>query len=232
MHIETSTTVCSVALSVDESVVFERISLKGPSHAALLGVYIEEAIAFVKEIQCLPEAIALSGGPGSYTGLRIGTSMAKGLCMGWDIPLIAVSTLQLMAFQASRRYRRDDCLYCAMLDARRMEVYAAIYDVTLSTVRDTCADIVTQELYQPFLDRGIVCFFGDGAAKCRTVIASDNAVFLDDIHPLAPDMVSLAEKSFQLMKFEDTAYFEPFYLKEFMATIPKTYEKVFNTENF
>ena len=221
LHIETSTTVCSVALSVDGKVVFERIHFEGPSHASLLGVYMEETIAFLKEKQYQPEAIALSSGPGSYTGLRIGASMAKGLCMGWDVPLIAIPTLQLMALQATRRYNKDDCLYCAMLDARRMEVYSAIFDATLAEVRSTSADIVTHELFQPFLDRGVVCFFGNGAAKCRTVIASENAVFLDDIHPLASDMVVLAEQAFMAKKFEDTAYFEPFYLKEFMATTPK-----------
>jgi len=221
LHIETSTTVCSVALSVDGVVVFERVSFDGPSHAALLGVYIEETIAFSKKAKYHPEAIAISGGPGSYTGLRIGTSMAKGLCMGWDIPLIAVPTLRLMALQAIRRYGSDDCLYCAMLDARRMEVYAAIYDATLATVRDTSADIVTREIYEPFLDQGVVCFFGNGAAKCRSVITSGNAVFIDDIHPLASDMVALAEQSLSVKKFDDTAYFEPFYLKEFMATTPK-----------
>jgi len=221
LHIETSTTVCSVALSVDGSVVFERINFEGPSHAALLGVYIEDVIAFLKKMQYQPDAIAISGGPGSYTGLRIGTSMAKGLCMGWSVPLIAVPTLQLMTLQAIRRYGSIDCLYCAMLDARRMEVYSAVFDATLSAVRGTSADIVTQELYQPFLDRGVVCFFGNGAAKCRTVITSDKAVFLDDINPLASDMVILAEKSLQLKQFEDTAYFEPFYLKEFLATTPK-----------
>ena len=222
LHIETSTTVCSVALSFDRDVVFERISFEGPSHAALLGVFIEETIVFLKEMRSQPDAIALSSGPGSYTGLRIGTSMAKGICMGWDVPLIAVPTLQLMALQASCRYGRDDCLYCAMLDARRMEVYSAIYDASLSSVRDTSADIVTPELFQTYLERGAVCFFGNGAAKCRPVITSDHAVFLDDIHPLATDMVTLAEQSFQLMQFEDTAYFEPFYLKEFMTTTSKT----------
>ena len=220
LHIETSTSVCSVALSVNRDVVFERISFEGLSHAALLGVFIEEAISFSKEMQYNPEAVALSAGPGSYTGLRIGTSIAKGLCMGWDVPLIAIPTLQLLALQAIHRYKKDDCLYCAMLDARRMEVYAAIFDATLATVRDTSADIVTPALYQPFLDRGAVCFFGNGAAKCRTVITAGHAVFLDNIHPLASDMVVLAEKALQLRQFEDTAYFEPFYLKEFMATSP------------
>ena len=228
LHIETSTTVCSVALSVGGEVVFERIYYEGPSHAALLGVFVEETIKFSKEMHYQPDAIALSSGPGSYTGLRIGTSMAKGLCMGWDIPLIAVPTLQLMAFQASQRHRKDGCLYCAMIDARRMEVYSAIFDDTLSTIRETSADIVTPELFQSFLKRGKVFFFGNGAAKCRSVITSDQALFLDDIHPLAPDMVSLADKSFQLGLFEDTAYFEPFYLKEFRATTPKTYAKILN----
>ena len=221
LHIETSTTVCSIALSLDGKVVFERVHFEGPSHASLLGVYIEETIAFLKERQSRPKAIALSSGPGSYTGLRIGTSMAKGLCMGWDIPLIAIPTLQLMALQAIRRNNRDDCLYCAMLDARRMEVYSAIFDASLAEIRYTSADIVSQELFQPYLDRGAVCLFGDGAAKCRTVIASENALFLDDIYPLARDMVALAEQAFMAKKFEDTAYFEPFYLKEFMATTPK-----------
>ncbi|MDR0796532.1 MAG: tRNA (adenosine(37)-N6)-threonylcarbamoyltransferase complex dimerization subunit type 1 TsaB [Tannerella sp.] len=221
IHIETSTTVCSVALSVDGNVVFERISFEGTSHAALLGVYIEEAISFSREKHFKPEAVALSGGPGSYTGLRIGTSIAKGLCMGWDIPLIAVPTLQLMASQAIRKYGKKDCLYCAMLDARRMEVYSAIYDANLLPVRTTNADIVTPDLFQAYLNQGIVCFFGNGAAKCRTIITSGRAVFLDNIHPEAADMATMAEQAFQAKKFENTAYFEPFYLKEFMATVPK-----------
>ena len=192
LHIETSTSVCSVALSFNGDVVFERISFEGPSHAALLGVFIEEAIAFSKKMPYQPDAVALSVGPGSYTGLRIGTSIAKGLCMGWDVPLIAVPTLQLLALQAIRRYGNEDCLYCAMLDARRMEVYSAIYDATLSTLRDTSFEILTPDSFQTFLDRGTVCFFGNGSVKCRTVITSAHAVFLDDIHPLATTMVSLA----------------------------------------
>ena len=221
LHIETSTTVCSVALSFDGMIAFERISFEGPSHAALLGVFVEEAIASLKGKQYQPEAIALSGGPGSYTGLRIGASMAKGLCMGWDVPLIAVPTLQVMASQAIRRYGKEDCLYCAMLDARRMEVYSAIYDATLSAVRETSADIITPDSYQAFLDQGHVCFLGNGIAKCRTVITSEHAVFLDGVHPLATDMLPLAEQAFQAKRFENIAYFEPFYLKEFLATTPK-----------
>ena len=227
LHIETSTAVCSVALSVDGSIVFEKVSFEGPSHAALLGVFVEETIAFSRDNLYLPNVVALSGGPGSYTGLRIGASMAKGLCMGWEVPLIAVPTLQVMAYQAIQRYGKEDCLYCAMLDARRMEVYAAIYDITLSTVRETNAEIITPDSYQVFLQSGTVCFFGNGSEKCRTAITSENAVFLDDIHPLATDMVPLAEKAFQVKKFEDTAYFEPFYLKEFLTTTTKKTVKSF-----
>ena len=221
LHIETSTTVCSVALSVDGSIVFERVSFEGPSHAALLGVFVEETIAFSKDKCYLLEAVALSGGPGSYTGLRIGASMAKGLCMGWDVSLIVVPTLQVMASQAIRRYGKEDCLYCAMLDARRMEVYSAIYDVTLSEVRKVSADIITSDSYQTFLAHKTVCFFGNGAAKCSSVLTSANALFLDDVHPLAADMVPLAEQVFQAKQFEDIAYFEPYYLKEFLATTQK-----------
>ena len=177
LHIETSTTVCSVALSVDGRVVFDKVSFEGSSHAALLGVFVEETIAYSQGRQYQPEAIALSGGPGSYTGLRIGASMAKGLCMGWDVPLIAVPTLQVMASQAIRLYGKSDCLYCAMLDARRMEVYAAIYDATLSMEEKTSADIITSDSYRSFLDRSTVCFFGSGAAKCSTMIKSDNASY-------------------------------------------------------
>lgn len=114
-----------------------------------------------------------------------------------------------------------DCLYCAMLDARRMEVYASVYDVSLLPVRAIAADIVTADTYAAFLERGKVCFFGNGAAKCKEFITSPNAVFVDDIHPLAIDMVPLAEQAFKAKRFEDTAYFEPFYLKEFQATIAK-----------
>jgi len=221
LHIETSTTVCSVALSVDGSIVFERTTFEGPSHAALLGVFVEEAIAFLKAKPYQPEAIALSGGPGSYTGLRIGSSMAKGLCMGWDVPLIVVPTLQVMALQAIRRYGKTDCLYCAMLDARRMEVYAAIYNATLDVIKETHAEVITPDSYQAYLKYGTVCFFGNGASKCRSVLTSERAEFVDDIHPLATDMVSLADEAFQTKRFENTAYFEPFYLKEFLATTPK-----------
>ncbi|WP_289226620.1 tRNA (adenosine(37)-N6)-threonylcarbamoyltransferase complex dimerization subunit type 1 TsaB [uncultured Bacteroides sp.] len=228
LNIETSTSVCSVALSMDAEVLFEKTSFDGPSHAALLGVFVEEALSVLKEKgRKAPDAVAVSSGPGSYTGLRIGVSVAKGLCFGFGIPLISIPTLDIMAATA---YSKGDsrivpagggCLYCAMLDARRMEVYAAIYDSSLVPVRLAAADIVDAGTYASYLEKGKVCFFGNGASKCKPVITSPNAIFIEDIHPLAVNMIPLSEQAFAAGKFEDSAYFEPFYLKEFQATVAK-----------
>ncbi len=228
LNIETSTSVCSVALSMDAEVLFEKTSFDGPSHAALLGVFVEEALSVLKEKgRKAPDAVAVSSGPGSYTGLRIGVSVAKGLCFGFGIPLISIPTLDIMAATVcSKGDSRivpagGGCLYCAMLDARRMEVYAAIYDSSLVPVRLAAADIVDAGTYASYLEKGKVCFFGNGASKCKPVITSPNAIFIEDIHPLAVNMVPLAEQAFAAGRFEDTAYFEPFYLKEFQATVAK-----------
>jgi tRNA threonylcarbamoyladenosine biosynthesis protein TsaB len=207
---------------VDGRVDFEKVSFEGPSHAALLGVFIEEAIARAKKKGIKPDAVAVSSGPGSYTGLRIGVSMAKGVCFGYNIPLIAIPTLDIIASKAIKETGQpDDTLYCAMLDARRMEVYAAIYDNKLNTIRPTSAEVVTTDTYSSFLENNQVCFFGNGAAKCKQLITSPHALFLDNIVPLAADMAPLAHERFINKKFEDAAYFEPFYLKEFIATVPK-----------
>ncbi|WP_455640124.1 tRNA (adenosine(37)-N6)-threonylcarbamoyltransferase complex dimerization subunit type 1 TsaB [Parabacteroides sp.] len=222
LNIETSTSVCSVALSSEGEVLFEKSSFEGPSHAALLGVYVEEALGEMKKNGFCLDAVAVSSGPGSYTGLRIGVSVAKGLCFGYGIPLISIHTLEVLAVAALKEQdNAADRLYCAMLDARRMEVYAAIYDASLKTVRETSADIVDADTYAAYLEKGKVCFFGNGAAKCREVITSPNAFFIDNIHPLAVNMIPLSEKAFAESQFEDVAYFEPFYLKEFQATIAK-----------
>ncbi len=222
LNIETSTSVCSVALSAGGEVLMEKSSFEGPSHAVLLGVYVEEALSVARAKGVKPEAVAVSSGPGSYTGLRIGASVAKGLCFGSDIPLIGVHTLETLAVAAIKQGMEEkDMLYCPMIDARRMEVYAAIYDGELREVRGAAADIVDAATYASYLEKGKVCFFGGGAAKCRDAIASPNAVFLPDIHPLAVNMIPLAEKAFAEGRFEDVAYFEPFYLKEFQATIAK-----------
>lgn len=222
LNIDTSTLVCSLALSADGEILFEKTSFDGPSHAALLGVYVEEALAVLKAKALTLDAVAVSSGPGSYTGLRIGVSVAKGLCFGYGIPLIGIPTLDILAATAiQQRPQPTGGLYCAMLDARRMEVYATIYDAGLNTVRATSADIVDEHTYSAYLEKETVCFFGNGAEKCRDVITSPNAVFIDGIHPLAINMVPLTEKAFAEGKFEDTAYFEPFYLKEFQATVAK-----------
>lgn len=222
LNIDTSTLVCSLALSADGEILFEKTSFDGPSHAALLGVYAEEALAVLKAKGLTLDAVAVSSGPGSYTGLRIGVSVAKGLCFGFGIPLIGIHTLDILAATAIKQQPPvGDELYCAMIDARRMEVYATIYDAGLNTVRDTSADIVDADTYTAYLEKGVVCFFGNGAAKCREVITSPNAVFIDNIHPLAVNMVPLAEKAYTEGRFEDVAYFEPFYLKEFQATVAK-----------
>lgn len=222
LNIETSTSVCSVALSTDGEVLFEKASFDGPSHAALLGVFVEEALSVLKEKGGKLDAVAVSSGPGSYTGLRIGVSVAKGLCFGFGIPLIGIHTLDIIAATAIKENKAiDGCLYCAMLDARRMEVYAAIYDASLKPVRETAADIVDAGTYASYLEKGNVCFVGNGASKCKPVITSPNAIFIEDIHPLAVNMVPLAEQAFAAGRFEDTAYFEPFYQKEFQATVAK-----------
>ena len=161
--------------------------------------------------------------PGSYTGLRIGVSMAKGVAYGRGVPLIAVPTLKLIVVPLLlfREDLPDEALFVPMIDARRMEVYAAVYDRALREVRGTQADIVDASTYAPFLDQRPVCFFGPGAAKCKDVIHHPNAIFIDDIHPQAKYMQPLAERKLWDGDLADVAYFEPFYLKEFVATKPK-----------
>ena len=228
LAIETSTKVCSLALSAEGEVVFERINAEGISHASHLGVFASEAVSFAKKNNLKIDAVAVSSGPGSYTGLRIGVSEAKGLCFGFDIPLIAISTLQLLASQAIlHSHSTINSLYCPMIDARRMEVYAAIYDENLNEIRAVQADIVEENTYQAYLEENTVVFFGDGASKCKSVIQSPNAVFVDDIYPEAKAMIPLAEKAFAEKNFVDVAYFEPFYLKEFQATIAKNKLTIF-----
>lgn len=220
LTIETSTAVCSSALSRNGQLLLNKESFQGQSHATLLGVFVHEIMAYVREHNLSPDAIAVSSGPGSYTGLRIGVSEAKGLSYGLGIPLIAVSTPLVMASMTAGQ-ADSDLLLCPMIDARRMEVYATFYDQSLHTVRETAADIVDGESYADLLEQHKVLFFGNGAEKCRAVITHPNALFLDDIHPLASAMVPLAEKAFAERRFVDTAYFEPFYLKEFVATVAR-----------
>jgi tRNA threonylcarbamoyladenosine biosynthesis protein TsaB len=186
LHIETSTEACSVAVSEDGLAVFSQEDLKGPSHAVQLGVFVDEALSFVDSHAMPLDAVAVSCGPGSYTGLRIGVSMAKGLCYGRDLPLIALPTLEVLCVPVLLREELpEDALLCPMIDARRMEVYAAVYDRALNAVRPTGADVVTAETYREYLERGPVYFFGNGAAKCKDVITHPNAHFLEEVRPLA-----------------------------------------------
>ncbi len=220
--LETATRVCSVALSSGGNIVFKKEDHAGPSHAVLLGVFVQEAVAFARENQLKIDAVAVSEGPGSYTGLRIGVSEAKGLCYGLDIPLIAVPTLEIMTLQAvAMGYKAD--YYCPMIDARRMEVYAAIYRMNkiLEVQRPVSADIVDENTYDNFLAKGTVLFFGDGALKVETIISHKNAIFAKNIYPLASGIVPSAHEYYKNKRFQDVAYFEPFYLKEFQATTPK-----------
>ena len=222
LHIETSTEACSVAVSEDGLAEFKLEDLQGPSHAVQLGVFVDEALSFVDNHGMPLDAVAVSCGPGSYTGLRIGVSMAKGICYGRNLPLIAIPTLEVMSVPVLlQQDLPDDALLCPMIDARRMEVYAAIYDRALNMKRSIAADIVDESSYLEYLDSQPVYFFGNGAAKCREKITHPNAHFIEGVRPLARWMFPLAEKALAGKYFKDVAYFEPFYLKEFIASTPK-----------
>ena len=197
LNIETSTSVCSVAASQDGQTIFVKEDLKGPSHAVSLGVFVDEALSFIDSHAIPLDAVAVSCGPGSYTGLRIGVSMAKGVCYGRNIPLIAIPTPEVLSVPVLLHHDLpEDALLCPMIDARRMEVYAAVYDRALNVKRAI-------------------------AAECREKITHPNAHFIDGIHPLAKMMFPLAEKAVATEDYKDVAYFEPFYLKEFVASMPK-----------
>lgn len=222
LHIETSTQVCSVALSEDGQCIFSKTDFEGPSHAVTLGIYVDEALSFADSHAIPLDAVAVSCGPGSYTGLRIGVSMAKGICYGRNLPLIGIPTPEVMCVPLLLDEELpEDALLCPMIDARRMEVYAALYDRALHPVREIEAVIIDESSYEDYLNRGPVYFFGNGAAKCKEKILHPNARFVEDIHPLAKWMFPLAEKAFARGDFKAVAYFEPFYLKEFVASKPK-----------
>ena len=223
LNIETSTDVCSVAISDSGQVIFNKEDHSGPNHAVKLGVYVDEALDFLDSHGLPLEAVAVSCGPGSYTGLRIGVSMAKGICYGRGVKLIAVPTLELMAVPVllGEHPEQEDALIVPMLDARRMEVYAEVLDRALKVVRPIQADIVDADTYKEYLDQHPVYFFGNGAAKCMETINHPNAHLVEGIEPLAKNMAPLAEKRFVEGMFEDVAYFVPFYLKDFVAKMPK-----------
>ena len=221
LHIETSTNVCSVALSEDTTCLFSTSNAEGMNHAALLSVFIAEALEVLKPEGKKLDAVAVSSGPGSYTGLRIGVSTAKGLCYGYNIPLIAVSTLEVLTVQALKTVSDTEALFCPMIDARRMEVYAAFYNAKGVIQREISADIIDSDSYTEILEKQAVFFFGNGADKCKTTLTHPNAFFIDNLVPLAENMIAFAEKAFIEGNFVDVAYFEPFYLKEFQTITPQ-----------
>lgn len=223
LSIDTSTNVCSVAVSQDGACIYHDEDKTGPNHAEKLGVFVDEAMSFTDSHAIPFDAVAVSCGPGSYTGLRIGVSMAKGICAGRDLRLVAVPTLELLCVPVllQRDDLEPDALLCPMIDARRMEVYAAIYDRSLREVRETGADVVTADTYREYLDRGPVYFFGNGVAKCMDIIQHPNAHLIEGIVPEARWMFPLAEKRIAREQYEDVAYFVPYYLKDFVSKQPK-----------
>lgn len=220
LHIETATRVCSCSLSTNGEMVFNRESHAEQSHATLLGVFTEETVQFSRLHNLDIHAIAVSSGPGSYTGLRIGVSEAKGLAYGLGAKLIAIPTLKLLASMVSNEVEANTLL-CPMIDARRMEVYTSVFDQSLNILEPTSAKIIDQESFMDLLPHHKIAFFGDGAFKCKDMITHPNAIFVPDIHPLASGMTDLSLAAFKNGNFEDVAYFEPFYLKDFVATKPK-----------
>lgn len=218
--IETSTKVCSIALAQGEKIfALKESSDENYSHAEKLTVFVENACKesgiSLKEI----DAIAVGKGPGSFTGLRIGVSTAKGLCYALNKPLIGINSLEAMALGAIKNTRDNHptlSLFCPMIDAKRMEVYCAVYDEQMNEIRKTSAEIIYEDSFSDLLENHKIFFIGDGSEKCKQKIKHPNALFAKKINASAQFMVALAEKKFKAGTFEDLAYFEPFYLKDFV----------------
>lgn len=223
LNIETSTNVCSVALSQDGVCLYEDVNMEGPSHAQVLAGYVKDAVSFADSHAIPIDAIAISKGPGSYTGLRIGVSEAKGVAYGRDAKLLSVPTLKLLTVPILLGHEElpEDALLYPMIDARRMEVYCALYDRALNEVVQTQALVIDSDSFKEYLDKQPIYFMGNGADKCVETIQHPNAHFIKNIVPRAKNMIPLAEMAMAKEQFEDVAYFEPFYLKEFVATKSK-----------
>ncbi len=224
LNIETSTEVCSVSLAKNGKLILKKENSEGKTHASLLTVFMQEIFNETEYSINQLDAVAVSKGPGSYTGLRIGVSSAKGVAFAAEIPLISVSTLQAMAKGISKNYKTNNnanILFCPMIDARRMEVYSAFYNSYNKLIKEISADIINNDSYKEYLQNNKLVFFGNGAEKCKATITSKNAEFIDNIICSSENMIELSEKAFQNSNFEDVAYFEPFYLKDFIATVPK-----------
>lgn len=221
LNLETATTVCSVSIANDGHLLAFKEINGDYSHAENLTLFIEDVMLQTgKKLQDV-DAIAVSKGPGSYTGLRIGVSTAKGLCYSLNKPLIAINTLSALANAQVWDYNDKDSgpvLFCPMLDARRMEVYCAFFDAKNQEIKPTSAEIIDEQSFSELLEKNVIYFFGDGASKCKEVLSTNkNALFIDGIVPSALNMILLSEQAFVNKNFEDVAYFEPFYLKDFVA---------------
>lgn len=229
LHIETATDICSVALSQGDRELSLVESGQERSHATLLNSFIRKAFSESNKEMRQLDAVAVSKGPGSYTGLRIGVSTAKGIAYALQKPLLSSGTLETMAHGAlnhsavkelARKFG-NDLLLCPMLDARRMEVYAAFYSTSLLVVREVSATIIDKQSYRDLLQKKHICFFGNGSTKCKNELAHSNSHFLEDINPSAGNMIIPVLDRYRKKQFEDVAYFEPFYLKDFVATKPR-----------
>lgn len=229
LNIETSTEVCSVNVSENGKMLFEKESLEGLNHSELLTVFIEELFkANNLELKSI-DAVAVAKGPGSYTGLRIGVSVAKGLCYALDKPLISISTLDAMGIFTSQNpghfgikpNGNENLLFCPMIDARRMEVYTSLYNLKGEQLEAVSAKIIDENSFSEKLEESKIAFFGNGADKCKKALTHSNALFDGPLKTSARFMVSITEEKFNKKEFENVAYFEPFYLKNFIATVPK-----------
>ena len=217
LNLETATKNCSVSISQNgQTILFKEMAEAGYSHAEKLHVFIEECLKESNITFKDLSAIAVSQGPGSYTGLRIGVSAAKGLCFALDLPLIAVDTLQVLASKLTI----SEGIIIPMIDARRMEVYSAIFNFKFEKIREVQAEILTENSFEEISET--IHFVGDCAEKAKTVLTKSNFIFHEEIiYPSANEMSELSYKKFQENKLEDVAYFEPYYLKDFMATVSK-----------
>ena len=222
LNIETSTNVCSVALTAEGTILCHREDFNGQNHATLLSGFIKDCLDHLRQHELMLEAVAVSIGPGSYTGLRIGLSEAKGLCYALNIPLIGIPTLKIPCVNVMFGYEVDGTeLFAPMIDARRMEVYTAVYDFALDTLVEPTPLILEPGSFSEFLNKHKVLFFGNGSNKASDIIKNENAIFVPDIYPLAVDMLPLAEQAYMKRDFIDLAYSVPVYLKDFQATKPK-----------
>lgn len=228
LQLETSTEACSVALSENGKTILLKESVEGLNHAEKLTVFVEELLRENNIEPTILSAVAVSKGPGSYTGLRIGVSVAKGICYALNIPLISINSLRVLATYSAINYSRylkgineDNILFCPMIDARRMEVYTSLYNAKGKQLKPVSAEIIDNGFLLSYLEKNSVLFFGNGAKKCKDVITHPNAHFKGPETTSAQFMSEIAFDKYNKKQFEDVAYFEPFYLKDFVATIPK-----------